>query len=683
MASNLFKSRFMVDNYGNESTTPYTDSNTVFIHTYLGDDSTGDGTRAKPYRSFSKANLKGLTYMVFRGVVNEYVYCYSKIIVGDDINQILITADYNPRFGGCWRNLTCDYFKYYGDTISVSFDKIVVNNSSTETNNNYEWKMNIFYKKGGSHYDGGAYAYTQYKNFTCNGLIFKNYLNYINHLIVSYFDFNYVSSPTTARFKFCVITTKTVLRLSGVNLVQPLYGNDSLANTVLARNVYLSATTMTQADGESVFWKDSFGNETFRVVNQIHDGGSSTNIFNGYADNLTGTLVGSITTNQSKTSIQLNVSNSSLFPISGDIWIPNISFNGFEVFTYTSVTINSPSLITFNGSSYTFKVDHSSGVTCTRYGDVLDFTLNSNPTNEALWAGDTGGYVGCFRPAENSIINSGITIIDVDSGGTDTINAGDLMMIDSSNNLIFNSSSLQTWNRYKDSSTTIIPNGSNFKGLNAMSQDGSPYGYYIGKYQNPIDSTIVNTGDTLSSGTWYKVFNDVSKDVTKSVLYNNIQYLPSYTFLCNSGITGFTLLNSDSGSYVRKINCDILESIEILPYDNVSTPSSFPKFSSPLMGECKLLFYTSAGATRYGKISGNPVLFIDLSGTNFQTDFPNTRDKISYYDNYAISNADQEFFTLSNPSLSSPRSTYFTVSIPSIKYLRREINGHYDEKYNY
>ena len=72
-----------------------TNSNCAFVHTYLGDDNTGDGTRQKPYKSISKANLKSVSYMLFRGVINEY-FLTTKIIIGDDINQTLAN-NYSAR----------------------------------------------------------------------------------------------------------------------------------------------------------------------------------------------------------------------------------------------------------------------------------------------------------------------------------------------------------------------------------------------------------------------------------------------------------------------------------------------------------------------------------------------------------------------------------------------------------
>jgi hypothetical protein len=230
----------------------------------------------------------------------------------------------------------------------------------------------------------------------------------------------------------------------------------------------------------------------------------------------------------------------------------------------------------------------------------------------------------------------------------------------------------------RSANVTFIPNGSKFKGSGSMSKDGSPFGTYIGKYQHLIDTVKLNPGDTLTVGSWYKIFNDTSNNIDQAILYNNAQYLPEYTFQCIAGVTTFSLLNSGSGTYVKRIIADPMESIEILPYDNPTTSSAFPPFSAPLMGEVKLLFYTASGATRYGKTTGSPVLFGDLVNANFATDFPTlVNNKIAYYNNYTISNADQEYGVL------SLNTTYFTVSIPTLTYFKTEINAHNDNIYDY
>lgn len=672
--NNLFKTRYLLNSDGSESATALTDSNTVFVHTYLGDDNTGDGTRAKPYRSMTKALLKaGITYVIFRGVINEY-FLSTKTIIGDDKNQNIVN------------NYSARPYPIFNCTISTTMSP----------NGDIGDYRGVIFNGDETNFSGGS-AYRYYclikGNFTnnnptraCNNNTYKGFIHnhgvtliYSNSIISSLF--NHISTGGEILYNIVFLST-AVFKYNGVNIVRPNFTNDSKLNMTLLRSAYVSAG-MTSASTDVLFPKDTFSNERCSLIHESRAGGSHTNVFNKYDINLTGIITAAITANQAKTSIQLTVADSSKFPATGDIFIPNAAGDGYEVFTYTSVTINSGTLITFNGASYTFKVAHSNGATCTRYGDVLDFTLNPDPTNEALWASDTGGYVGCFRPAYNNMENNVGTVMNVLADGSES-GTGDLMSLDADKCLVFNESSLQTWNRVTESTTLHIPNGSIFKGLDADSKDGSPFGYYIGKYQNTISTTQIAAGGTLTVGKWYKIYNDVSQDVTKAIIYNGVQYLPEYTFQCITGVTTFSELNAGSGTYVKELLSGVLESMEIIPYDDLNIPSSFPKFSAPLRGECKLIYYTASGATRYGKVAGDPVKFSDLSHANFITDLGyNPNDKIAYYDNWAVSNADQEFFVITNPSLSATIRGYFTTRIPNIKYLRREINGHFDQPYDY
>ena len=99
MAAILFKRRYLPNIDGSDSATALTDGNTAFVHTYQGDDLTGDGTRAKPYKTINKAGQKsGISYILFRGVPNEYFSYPSLIMIGDDINQTFITANFTPNF---------------------------------------------------------------------------------------------------------------------------------------------------------------------------------------------------------------------------------------------------------------------------------------------------------------------------------------------------------------------------------------------------------------------------------------------------------------------------------------------------------------------------------------------------------------------------------------------------------
>lgn len=685
--ANLFKTRYLPNYDGSEEISALNNANTAFVHTYIGDDNTGDGTREKPYRSISKASMKsGISYIVFRGVLNE-AFSISHRLIGDDINQVLMTINYTAGRSTAYRFTTIGNIS--GGRAN-SFNILSTPGTTASFNN--------FNNAAGSKYclcyifNGIEEPYPASLN-TNNTFVVTNPTNVCNCVNSIFID--KLSITTVGAIKYSLFLTNTVFGYGSSNLIQPNFTEDSKSNIALLRTSYLAAG-MTLANSNLLFPKDSFGNETCLVTKEQRASGGHPNVFNNYDINRTAKLQAIISTG-AKTSIRLITDTefpAANWPTTGNVFIPTESaymnngatmpIGSYEVWSYTSVTVNGANDITLIGPSYTFKTAHNSLTkTCVRYGEVLDFTLNPDNSNEALWASDTGSYVGCFRPSVDGIINQSIPIIDVNADGSDTANAGTLMQVDANNDLIFNSLSVQLWNRLRDDTSVHIPLGSNFKGMAARSQDGSPFGYYLGKKQNLIDTTIVNPGDVLTVGAMYKIFNDSAQDVTKSILYNGIQYLPEYTFICVTGVTTFSLLNAGSGSYVKKVNADVLESIEILPYDDANTPSTFPKFSAPLMGECKLLYYTAAGATRYGKVAGSPVLFGDLAVANMITDFGNVNNQMSYYDGYAISNADQEFFTLANPSLTSPKSTYFTASIPVLRYLRREINGHFDQPYDY
>lgn len=682
--TNLFKTRYLPNADGTESTTALTNANTVFIHTYLGDDSTGDGTREKPYKSMTKALLKGgITYVIFRGVINEAFNSASRVIVGDDINQLIVTSNYTQSISTIY-NVTFD-----NPGIASSYPtkyRTVCNNNGTAIN--WSHSFALFIKGVTLAGNSGAHIYITSLSTYVTAAFYPSITNSIS------INTHSILNGSNIVHKYLLLLSNTVLKVGSVNAIQPNWTNISKNNISLLRASYMSGG-ISSGTLVTAFPLDSFGNETCLVVKELRAGGNHVPVFNKYDIDRTGKLQAAITTG-AKTSIRLITDvefPASSWPTTGDIFLPTetaytnnsvtMPIGSFEVWTYTSVTINGANDITLTGPSYTFKTAHNSLTkTCTRYGDVLDFTLNPDPTNEALWASDTGGYVGFFRPAYACNVETGLsTISNVDENGTNS-GSGDLLQI-VNGELKFNSASSQLWNRMSDTTTINIPNGSNFKGLNAMSQDGSPFGYYIGKKQTLISPTAIAAGNALTVGKWYKVYNDNGNSVSEAIIYNGVQYLPEYTFLCVTGVTTFSTLEPGSGSYVKEILSGVLESIEILPYNDMITPSTFPKFSAPLMGECKLIFYTASGAARYGKTAGDPVKFADLDLANMITDFGNVKNKISYYDTWAISNADSEFYLLTNAGLSTTLKGYFTQSIPAIKYLRREINGHFDMPYDY
>lgn len=676
--TNLFKTRYLPNADGTESTTALTNANTVFIHTYLGDDSTGDGTREKPYRSMTKALTKAGTYILFRGLINE-AFGLGKTLIGDDHNQTILVGDFSITLTSPTTRIRLSKMGAgYGSTVYSGITSTGEQHASA-TGAEYSFSLIVNMPNG--------YSYqTQRSKNTTFGVLLVNKPGLMENTIYSK---GLYISVTTNVLKYCVLLNSTCLKYNNINCIIPNYQNTD--NVQKLRDAYI-LMGMTASAANTIFYIDQFENETCKVIKESRAGGTSPNVFNKYAPNLTGKLNAAVTTG-AKTSITINVADANQWPTTGDLFMPTetaytangvtMPIGSFEVWSYTSVTIVSPTRITLNGPSYTFKTAHSDlNKDCTRYGDVLDYTLNPDPHNEALWASDTGGYVGCFRPAYACDVETGLSAIsNVDENGTNS-GSGDLLQI-VNGELKFNSASSQLWNRMSDTTTINIPNGSNFKGLNAMSQDGSPFGYYIGKKQTLISPTAIAAGNALTVGKWYKVYNDNGNSVSEAIVYNGVQYLPEYTFLCVTGVTTFSTLEPGSGSYVKEILSGVLESIEILPYNDMTTPSTFPKFSAPLMGECKLIFYTASGAARYGKTAGDPVKFADLDLANMITDFGTVKNKISYYDTWAISNADSEFYLLTNAGLSTTLKGYFTQDIPAIKYLRREINGHFDMPYDY
>lgn len=683
MAQNLFKTRYLPNVDGTESTTALTNSNTAFIHTVLGDDHTGDGTREKPYQSMNKALQLSKTYYLFRGVINEYWSVSYQRLIGDDKNQVFIQSQYSP-INVVAINVTTD----------IGGGRNNINNIILNRTGGLSSSDDNFYNllKSGSEYTLKSYGdeqnntWNKYYLVTTNALLNENKTNnlYINCL------FRFFNDTELTVLNFCVFNASSVLRWGDTNCVQPAWTNDSVQNIQLAKDC-LKAAGMPQTYIDGSFPNDLFDNVTCKIIKETRCGGSHPNILNKYQDNLIGALSQAITANSAKTSITLTVDDSSKFPTEGNIFLPFTGnytangvtiTNGYEVFTYTSVTINSSTSITFNGASYTFKMAYAQNTVCTRYGDAVDFTLNPDPLNEALWASNVGSYVGCFPPSQRTEFADFDAPVNVNSDGSEGEDEGDLLQI-TNGQLVFNESSTQTWNRIKSNKTFHLLLGQNFGGTHTISQDGTIYGFYLGKHRNLINSTKIYAGETLTVGKRYRVFNDESTDPSKSISYNGVNYAPRYIFLCISGVTTFSLINDDSVSYVREITGDHLESLEIIPYDDMDTPSSHPKFSVPLMGNPLLIFYTASGATRYGHTQGTPVLFSHLKETNFIADFGNISDKIAYYDNFAVSNADPEFYLLTNAGLSSQLRGYFTQSIPVIRYLRISINGHKDNLYKW
>ena len=146
-------------------------------------------------------------------------------------------------------------------------------------------------------------------------------------------------------------------------------------------------------------------------------------------------------------------------------------------------------------------------------------------------------------------------------------------------------------------------------------------------------------------------------------------YPPGYTFVCTTGATTYSLSNTGITTTIKQLVSTPMESIEIIPYDDLSTPSvSIPKFSCPLFGNVYMLYNKTS---TYGTIN-TPVKFSD----SHVVSLCGTRLPSNYYDNWGITNADPEFVTLASDT------TNYYYRIPSeMKFLMIEINGHYDSEY--
>ena len=559
--ANLFKTRFVPNPDGTDSATAITNANTAFIHTYIGDDLTGDGTREYPFKSAFKANQKsGISYIVFRGVVNEAFSSW--LLIGDDINQYLVASNFMPDVRNIYR-LSTDVL--ITNFLSIPRGCIITNNQPPA----YTFGYSSLFKKNSYFLNN----YCEFHNCTFNGLKTNSQSSsYSNSIISNYLDIN----DTPKVFSYCVFSASSIFKFNGVPLIQPIWTNDSVQNVQLLKNAYLNAG-MTKVNVYSVFHVDSFDNETCKIIYEEKNGGVHPNIFNRYNED----------------------------------------------------------------------------------GSVADYSLNPNLYNEALYASDTGNFAGCIKPADAIVSADWNASINVNNNGTDTVNAGTLLRINVDDTIDFNTLSGQIWNRIKCNQTIVIPNGIKFDGTPISSNDGSAFGYYFGKHQDLMNPTSLTPADALEPNCIYKVCNPL-RSIYQAIIFNGNQYLPDYFFKTGAAPLTFTLLNADSGTIVKKVLAVPMESVEVIPYDDVATPSAtFPRFSSPMFGSCYMLYH------KIGARIDQPVLFSEVAN-----------DKIAYYDTWAVTNADQEFATLVLDTVN------YYYKVPILKYLRTELNGHFNADYD-
>ncbi|MDR0834617.1 MAG: hypothetical protein LBN93_10630 [Candidatus Symbiothrix sp.] len=296
-----------------------------------------------------------------------------------------------------------------------------------------------------------------------------------------------------------------------------------------------------------------------------------------------------------------------------------------------------------------------------------DYYLNADPNNVALYASDMGDYVGALAPAKKSVgVNQ---YLNVDpSTGASSAQAGNIFFLDETSGVLINAEpedyAGQTWNRCTTGVIELTKHASFSAACNFGFSSAKTSGLYIGKRQNLFGAVLSPAGAsfTVEAGKRYKVY-DVSDrlDSESGMLISqsgqaDIAITRGNIFLTPDTIVSVYTARSETGVTIREVINDPRESLEVLPYDSATTPSAFPPFSSPINDPVLMLYHLT------GDNIGQPVLFSEI-----------THDKPSYYDSYAITNADKEY-----ADLIADTANYEAKSV-SLRYCRIETNVHYEE----
>ena len=178
-------------------------------------------------------------------------------------------------------------------------------------------------------------------------------------------------------------------------------------------------------------------------------------------------------------------------------------------------------------------------------------------------------------------------------------------------------------------------------------------------------ASTTNEPDLLSvdeSGNYYAVSN--SLQYWNRVTTNVLNFARGYSF---NGVN--SLLKSGIGQryYYGKLQpfttTNIpLESVEVIPFDNIITQSIFPKFSAKFSGSTKMYYHNT------GDKNGQPVLFNDLLAYFAVT----TNKDLLIYGNWAVTDADSENYEMS-------AKTACGLKPISLIYFKFELNIHYSD----
>lgn len=233
---------------------------------------------------------------------------------------------------------------------------------------------------------------------------------------------------------------------------------------------------------------------------------------------------------------------------------------------------------------------------------VLDYTLSTNSSNEALTMGDpTLAYqhVGCYRPniggSNSTLPMVWGSVINVNADGTDDlVTPPTLLEVDGDGRFLMNQESDQYRNRIRSNVLRYDRGKSSFGG------------------QAQLDSAI-------NSGFWWG----------KRRKYSATEFP--------------------------------IESVEAIIYDTETTPSSFPRLSVPINGECLVYWWISTARI------GNPVLFNQLSELGITID----ADFLAEYGTWAVTSADLEFYMLTQ------LTSYVGAKTLNVSFLMGELNANY------
>jgi len=293
------------------------------------------------------------------------------------------------------------------------------------------------------------------------------------------------------------------------------------------------------------------------------------------------------------------------------------------------------------------------------------FYLNPDPQNVALHASETGDYVGALPPAEISTFNNQFLNVNPTTGIA-SAQVGNIFKYDSESDLITNNNPSafagQTWNRYT-SAIIELQKYAAFEGVNNFGfASAQTSGIYIGKRQNLFGAEIVPKSSvfTLEPNKRYKVFdtsNELNIDSGIVVKENgkvDIIVTRNNIFCTPNTITA-TYMARTSNVTLREVINTPCESLEVIPYDSLNVPSAFPRFSSPVNDSVLMLYHKTGAKT------GEPVRFADI-----------VHDKIAYYNEFAVTNADKEYYTLLADSANYEAKKVF------LRYCKIETNVIYD-----